>query len=49
MSATSTDSKYIVFDNGLNIFPVVFPHFIEHATMKNLFPRIGKRCRRVTW
>lgn len=29
----SKDAKYIVFDNGLNDVPVVFPHHIEHSTI----------------
>mgnify|MGYP000355230967 CR=1 FL=1 len=27
------NSKYIVFDDGLNIYPVVFPYFIPHDTI----------------
>ena len=34
----SDDSKYIVFDNGLNDVPIVFPNFIEHSVIAASFP-----------
>lgn len=37
---TSNDPKYIVFDDGLNDYPVVFPHFVPHDTIAaGLSPR----------
>jgi hypothetical protein len=30
--------KYIIFDNGLSDVPILFPHFVEHATVAAMFP-----------
>lgn len=33
MPSDDKNSKYIVFDDGLNDYPVIFPHFVQHDTI----------------
>lgn len=28
--------KYIIFDNGMNDFPIIFPNFIEHLAIAQM-------------
>lgn len=33
----SKDAKYIVFDNGLNYVPIVFPNYVNHNSIAMMF------------
>jgi hypothetical protein len=33
----SKDAKYIVFDNGLNYVPIVFPNYVTHNSIAMMF------------